>query len=392
MNRRTFMGSSVTAAVAISARSYARIFGANDRVNLGIIGLGRRGNIVSAALLEDQRARIVAVSDVYQAQTDLFLSRLPKSAPPPEQHIEYRDLIARKDVDAVLIATPDHLHVTIAQDALAAGKHVYLEKPTLHHWEERAALARAAQASPQALQCGMQQRSGAHYLQAREEIFEQGKLGRVRFARAVWHNFPWQQRHIAPQPEPPTLDWDRFLGPAPHVPWEYIRYTAWRYFPDYGNGLLADILTHWVDVAQWMLNDAQPQNAAALGGIYQLHDGRENPDTVSAVVQYRGWNLNFESSVLSIRNDRPSVFFEGTEGTLDLAREGYVFTPNEGASVTVTATESLERAHARNFLDAITTGAPVNAPLQAGIDASRPVQMALRSYWSHKLVTQAEFS
>jgi predicted dehydrogenase len=392
MNRRAFVRSSATAAVALTARSYASVLGANDRVNLGIIGLGRRGTIVSGALLEDPRSRIVAVSDVYQAQTDSFLAWLPKGKPSPSQHAAYEDLLSRKDTDAVLITTPDHLHVTIARDAFAAGKHVYLEKPTLHRWEEREVLLKAAATSRQVLQCGMQQRSGAHYLRARQEIFEQGKLGKVRFARAVWHNFPWQQRQIAPQQKPADLDWDRFLGPAPHVPFAYVRYTAWRYFPDYGNGLLADILTHWVDVAQWMLDDAQPQSAAALGGIYQLQDGRENPDTVSAIVQYRDWNLNFESTVLSIRDDRPSVFFEGTEGTLDLAREGYVFTPNEGTPVTVTASESLERAHTRNFLDAITSGEAVHAPLQAGIDASRPVQMALRSYWSRKLVTQNELS
>jgi predicted dehydrogenase len=355
-------------------------------------GLGRRGTIVAAALVEDERSRIVAVSDVYPVQTETFLLRLPGTAAAPAQHIAYEDVLARNDVDAVLIATPDHLHVTIARDALGAGKHVYLEKPTLHRWEERAVLLRATRSSRQVLQCGMQQRSGSHYLRARQEIFDQGRLGRVRFARAVWHNFPWQQRRIAPQPKPANLDWDRFLGPAPQVPWAYIRYTAWRYFPDYGNGLLADILTHWVDVAQWMLADARPESASALGGIYQLEDGRENPDTVSATVQYRGWNLNFESSVLSIRDDRPSVFFEGTEGTLDLAREGYIFTPNNGQPVAVAAAESLERAHTRNFLDAVTQGVPVHAPLAAGIDASLPVQMALRSYWSRKLITQAEFS
>jgi predicted dehydrogenase len=295
-------------------------------------------------------------------------------------------------VDAVLIATPDHLHVTIAKAALAAGKQIYLEKPTLHHWREREELTRAAEAHHVVLQCGMQQRSGAHYLRAKQEIFATGKLGKVVFARAVWHNFPWQQRHIIPAPKPPGLDWERFLGPAPQVPYELVRYTSWRYFPDYGNGLLADILTHWVDVAQWMLDDAEPQNASALGGIYQLHDGRENPDTVSALVQYRGWNLNFESSVLSIRNDRPSVFFEGTEGTLDLSRDGYVFTPNEGQPEAVSATGTLEQAHTRNFIDAIVSGTRISAPLQAGVDASRPVQMALRSYWTHKLVTASELS
>jgi len=147
-----------------------------------------------------------------------------------------------------------------------------------------------------------------------------------------------------------------------------------------------------VDVAQWMLEDAKPQSASALGGIYQLHDGRENPDTVSAVIQYNGWNLNFESSVLSIRDDHPTVFFEGTGGTFDLSREGYVFTPNKGEAVTVTATESLEKAHTKNFVDAVLNRSAVNAPLQAGIDASRPVQMALRSYWAHKIILHSELS
>ena len=212
------------------------------------------------------------------------------------------------------------------------------------------------------------------------------------FARAVWHNFPWQQRHITNEAKPAALDWDRFLGPAKHVPYETVRYTSWRYFPDYGAGLLADILTHWVDVAQWMLNDADPQMAAAAGGIYGQHDGRENPDTVSALLRYRDWNLNFESSVLSIRNQRPTVFFEGTEGTLDLAREGYIFTPNNGQPVTVNASESLEVAHTRNFLDAIVKGSPLNAPLSAGIDASRPVQMSLQSYWTGKEITSRDLT
>ena len=182
---------------------------------------------------------------------------------------------------------------------------------------------------------------------------------------------------MKPEPKPANLNWDLFLGPAQSVPYETVRDSSWRYFPDYGNGLLADILTHWVDVAQWMLNDAQPQAASALGGIYNLHDQRQNPATVSAVIQYNGWNLNFESSVCSIRDDKPSVFFEGTEGTLDLSRDGYTFTPNQGEAATVLVSESLERAHTRNFLDAALGTKPLNAPLKAGIDASLPVQMAL---------------
>jgi predicted dehydrogenase len=392
MNRRSFLYAGAASAAAMTARSYGRIAGANDRVAIAVIGLGRRGTIVSSALLEDKRANILGVCDIYDEQTTAFLSKLPKDHPAPRTAVAYQELLGRADVDAVLLSTPDHLHVTMACAALEAGKHVYLEKPTLHRWEDRATLTNAAEKHKQVLQCGMQQRSGAHYLQAKQSIFAEKKLGHVLFARAVWHNFPWQQRLVPNSPKPPGLNWELFLGPAPQVPYETVRYSSWRYFPDYGAGLLADILTHWIDVAQWMLDDAHPKSATALGGIYQLHDQRKNPDTVSAIVQYDDWNLNFESSLLSIRNDHPSVFFEGTEGTLDLSRDGYTFTANQGSPSEVSSTESLERAHTRNFLDAIVSGAQINAPLQAGIEASLPVQMALKSYWSQKTVSQSQLA
>ena len=198
--------------------------------------------------------------------------------------------------------------------------------------------------------------------------------------------------HVPSEPKPAGLNWDLFLGPAPQVPYETARYSSWRSYHDYGNGLLADILTHWADVAQWMLNDSQPVSAAALGGDFQLHGDLTNPDTVSAVVRYKDWNLNFESSVLSIRNDRPSVFFEGTEATLDITREGYTFTPNSGAPIQVTTTQSLERAHTANFIDAIVKGDKVNAPLADGLAASLPVMMALESYWSRKISLASELT
>jgi predicted dehydrogenase len=183
------------------------------------------------------------------------------------------------------------------------------------------------------------------------------------------------------------LRWDLFLGPSPKVPFEMSRYSSWRSYHDYGNGLLADILTHWADVAQWMLDDAKPVSAVALGGDFQLRGDLTNPDTVSAIVRYKDWNLNFESTVLSVNNPRPSVYFEGTEGSLDLSREGYLFTPNSGQPVEVKTTQNLERAHTGNFIDAIVKGDKINAPIDAGIEASVPVMMALDSYWSQKICT-----
>ncbi len=393
MNRREFLqaGGAVAAvaatSVAMTARSYGQILGANDRVGVGIIGVGRRGRIVGAAFLQDKRTRLTAIADTYDVTRLRVLAALPPEIPEPASFNGYEDLLARKDVDAVLIAPPDHLHVTVAKTALAAGKHVYLEKPTLHRWHERPVLVDAAKQQHRVLQCGMQQRSGAHYARVKEEFFGSGKLGDVVEVRAVWHDFSWQRREIPDAPKPAGLDWERFLGPAPKVPYKTVRYDSWRYFHDYGNGLLADIFTHWADVAQWMQEDTSPQSAYATGGIYKLQDGRENPDTVSAIVKYAKWNLNFESSVLPLRNDRPSVLFEGTNGSLELARDGYVYTPRQGEAVRFDTKESLEVAHAKNFLDAVTQGSKLNAPLETGITASVPVLLAVKSYWSQTAVT-----
>jgi predicted dehydrogenase len=395
MNRRDFLYTGTAAAAVatqgLNARAYANVLGANDRVGLGIIGTGRRATVVcEGGFTKDPRVEFRALADVYDKQVSEFQGRFKDHVAKAEVFVEYEKMLDRKDVDAVMIATPDHLHVEIAKNVLAANKHLYLEKPTLHRWKERQALENAAKASKSVLQCGMQQRSGAHYMQAKQEYFDGGKLGKVIFARAVWHNFPWQRRNIPEVPKPASLRWDLFLGPAPKLPFEMSRYSSWRSYHDYGNGLLADILTHWADVAQWMLNDHEPVSAAALGGDFELHGDLTNPDTVSAVVRYKNWNLNFESSVLSIRNDRPSVFFEGTEGNLDITREGYTFTPTHGEPIQVAATQNLERAHTGNFIDAIVKGEKTNASLAAGIAASVPVMMALDSYWSNRICKASE--
>ncbi len=396
MNRRDFVITGAAAAAAatgpLDARAYAAIPGSNERIGLGVIGCGRRATDVTRGFLHDPRVEVRALADVYDKQIADFQARFKDSVAGARVSVEYQAMLDRKEIDAVLIATPDHLHVTIARETLAANKHTYLEKPTLHRWYERAALVKAAAASKALLQCGMQQRSGAHYRRVKEDIFGAGVLGDVVLVRAVWSNFPWQRRTIAELPKPAGLDWELFLGPAPQVPYETSRYSSWRSYHDYGNGLLADILTHWADVAQWMLGDDEPAAAAALGGDYELRGDLTNPDTVSAIVQYKKWNLNFESSVLSIHDPHPTVFFEGTKGTLDLTRAGYTLTRNEGAPTVFKSTQNLEEAHTTNFVDAIVSGAALNAPLSAGLAASVPVMLALASYWSRRLSTPADLA
>jgi predicted dehydrogenase len=390
ISRRKFLAAAsvgvfaASSATAITASSYIRILGANDRLGMALVGGGRRGREVMKAFLAADRVNLNCVCDIYDVQRQRAKEFLLKPGDKVHETIAIEEALSRSDVDAVLIGSPDHLHLQHSLAALKAGKHVYLEKPTTHNFDEGAKLIAAVKQSGKVCQTGTQQRSGAHYRRAKEEIFDKGRLGKVIFARAVWHDFPWQRRKIEQQPKPAGLDWDRFLGPAPKVPYEWIRYDSWRYFPDYGGGLLADILTHWADVTQWMMSESRPLSAVATGGIYQLNDGRVNPDTVNAVLQYKSWNLTFESSVLPIRNERPGVFFLGTEGTLDLTRADYVFTPNKGESQVVKAEGNLEIAHVTDFLDAVKTGKRPNADIQTGVEACNPVHLAKAAYWKKK--------
>lgn len=380
---------------ALTAASYRRVWGANSRIGMALIGCGRRGTIVMNAMLETKRADLRCICDIYDVHRKVALQNLAPSDPGIFECVAHEEALARPDVDAVLIAVPDHLHIEIASAAFAARKHVYLEKPTTHMFSQQQKLREAFERSGKVLQCGMQQRSGEHYIRAKEKIFEQGKLGKVVIVRTSWSDFPWQARHIQPRPKPPGLDWNRFLGPAPTVPFDWVRYDSWRYFPDYGDGLVADILTHWADVAQWMMNEAHPLTAYATGGIYDAadHDGRINPDTINAILKYpRNWNLTFESSVLPLKAQQPTVVFLGTDASLDISRKRYVFMPNDGKPEIVEASGPLEIAHASNFFDAITKGVKPNAAIEAGIQACNPVYLANRAYWEKRTVAWEELT
>ena len=369
-------------AAAVTAASYARIQGANDRLAMSIIGAGRRARDVSRALIATNRVDIIGLCDVYDEQRTNTREALGLTKK-PQEFGQHQFALSQGGLDAVLIATPDHLHLDIAQDALKARKHVYLEKPAVHKFEEGNALLRASKASDRVMFVGTQQRSGGHYRRAKQEIFDQGKLGKVLFVRANWSNFPWQARKVPNDAKPPTLDWPRFLGRAPYHEWQKARYESWRTFPDYGGGVFADILNHWADVAQWMMDDAHPLDAVSSGGVYLAQDGRGNPDTVNAIVRYsKGWNLSFESTVQTIASPRPSVEFLGTEGTLDIARTDYLFRPHKGEPIQVKAEEALELSHARNFVQACTTGSKPSAGIEEGLAGLLPCHMARAAYWT----------
>ena len=214
IQRRNFLRT----AGAVSALSYQRILGANERVNLGLIGSGERGRYVMSRFIASNQVDVKAVCDVFADNIDLAQQKAPGS----KAFKDHRKLLETKEIDAVLIATPDHWHSGCALDALNAGKDVYVEKPLTLKIEEGPEIVKAARVNNRICQVGMQQRSGSHYLEAKEKFFKTGRLGKITLARTWWHGNGYHLRKAPArlQTLPSNLDWARFLGPVKWRDWD----------------------------------------------------------------------------------------------------------------------------------------------------------------------------
>lgn len=380
MKRRRFFATSLA---SLTAAQWVRAQGANQRLGLAVVGCGIRGRAVTRHLLATDRVEIRALCDVFPERWQVACDSW-KLKNKPIQSVAIEEVLSSPHIDAVLVAVPDHLHTEIATKVIAANKHLYLEKPVTHHFSENRLLRGAAEGKTCVVQTGTQQRSSPHYRQAKEMFIDSGRLGDVVLVRGVWHNFPNQRRPLQAKAKPEGLDWERFLGPAPPRPFEWPRYDSWRLFRDYGGGQLSDILTHWVDVAQWFMEERRPLDAVATGGIYYLNDGRENPDTVTAVLRYPRWNFVFECSILPIAGTRPGVTFFGTRGTLEVTRNGYTFQPERGSRVDVEAKTDVDQDHADNWIAAIDNSTTPSAGLEMGLGACEAIHLARAAYWSGK--------
>src|SRR5579872_6354243 len=231
--RRRFLG----CAAAWTAASYSRVLGANDRIRMGIIGLGVRGPYLTSILLRDPAVEIAAVCDLFGDRVDRALSKTPDSQP----FSDHRKLLDSNSLDAVVIATPDHWHAQIACDAFAAGKDVYLEKPVSRTIEEGQRVVRSAREHNRICQVGLQQRSGPSYIQARDEIVRAGKLGKIVMARTWGNDGPRELTVPADmQTCPSNLDWVRFLGPLQKRDWDARQYLYYRAYLDFGGGMVTD--------------------------------------------------------------------------------------------------------------------------------------------------------
>ncbi len=296
--------------------------------------------------------QVVALCDVY----DVHLGQAREVVGAEVRTFaDYRALLDSSDIDVVLIATPDHWHAPMAIDAAQAGKDIYIEKPLTHSIEEGYAIARSVRDNGRVMQVGLQQRSGPHYMRAKEEYFDSGVIGKVTYVRTVWHGNSFHLRQPNFTERPAGLDWEAWLGPATPRPFNAHQFYNWRSYFDFGGGTITDLFNHWIDVAHWFMGEDVPSAGTAAGGIFHYPDGRTAPDTVNVLLEYPGnWTASFEATLVPGARGA-FIEFYGTGGSLMITRSQYTFTPpgQRAEPVVVQAEGNLNDAHVRNFIAAV---------------------------------------
>ena len=397
VTRREFLDTLATGAAGLAltstAKSYARIAGANDRLNFAVIGLnGRAGAHLSSLKANKDAARITHVCDVESNILARFAADVQKEMGySAAAEKDFRKVLEVKDVDAITIATPDHWHAPMAILGLQAGKHVYVEKPCSHNPAEGALLVRAQQKYGKLVQMGTQQRSSPHTIEIVEKIHN-GLIGRAYFAKA-WYNNTRKSIGVGKEvPVPATLDWDLFQGPAPRRPYrDNVQPYNWHWFRIWGTGETLNNGTHEVDVCRWALGVNYPNRVTASGGRYAYKDDWQFYDTLLTSFEYDDQSLAWECTCcngMQYFNRGRGSLIEGTEGTVLVDRDGYEVYDLKGkktsefkvGSATETADtvgrDSMTDAHFANFIAGIRTGATLNAPVAIGNVAVTMLQLS----------------
>lgn len=382
VSRRGFVG-------AVTAASAGRVLGANDRIRLGIIGSGGRGRYLMSHANKAGNIQWVAAADAYDVQRE----RAEKVAGTPiDKYVDYRKVLDRKDIDAVIIATWDHMHAEIAVAACRAGKDLYVEKPLTLHPMEGHQIVRAVRQHKRILQTGTQQRTYPHFIEAKERFIDSGRIGRVTMVRTIW-NGNRAYRNQAPPPDmankPAGMDWDVCQGRLPKVPWDAKRYFNHYVYWDYStNAQMGGLFVHMVDVAHWYLKVDRPLAASCMGGIYLGHEGRDTADNINSIVEYPGGLLvTFEANVTDvIAKENADIVFMGTGGRLHIFRHGYRYLPAEAGAQEITAGPTPE-LHVANWLDAVRSRKPAACDETAGHYSSMACHICNISYREKRRVT-----
>ena len=397
VSRRAF----AAGAAALPAVSYAQVPGANDRVRTAFIGVGNRGDQLLDAFLTHRDQTTVAVCDANAPYLPAAAAKVAKAnGSEPAQVKEYRRVLDRRDVDAVVIATPDHWHAIQFVDACQAGKHVYCEKPLSLTIAEGRRMTDVARQTRRVTQVGLHRRSSPLVAEA-VKLIRDGAIGRVTVAKCYHHRneTPMGLGNPADGDPPAGLDYDLWLGPAPRVPFNRNKVLyKFRWFWDYSGGQLTNFGTHYLDVIQWALNQEAPKAVACLGGRFGTRDNRQIPDTLEAVWEYDGCLVTFSQfncNAAPANLKSGTMEFRGTQGTLILNDAATVLEiiPENVRTEELPALSPLEREantrqgratrqarmpearkgagdptplHARSFLDGVLRGTPTTCPAEVG--------------------------
>jgi predicted dehydrogenase len=391
LTRRNF----TKAAAVATAASYSRILGANDRVRMGYIGVGNRGDQVHDSFLEHGDNETVAVCDLRDDYMDFAIK---KSRAHPVKYKDYHALLDDKNVDAVAIASPDHWHALMFIDACNAGKDAYVEKPLSLTVVEGRKMVEAAERNHRVSQVGTQRRSTASLKEAAEFV-RSGGIGHVTVANSWSIDNEWPLGiGNPPDSDPPDpKEWDMFLGPAPKVPYNKNReFYKFRWFYNYSGGQLTNYGVHNMDMIRWCLGTDYPRRVTALGGKYVVKDNREIPDTLAVIWEYDGTLVTFSQYNANAAPPNPlraEIELRGTKGTMYLKGGHWEVIPEHVPELAFFPRTPLDResekayktarktliepksvgkgaestpAHARNFLDCVKSRAKCNADILIG--------------------------
>ncbi len=416
MNRRQF--AQTTGIAAATALSAGRVWGANDRVRVGFIGLGNRGDQVLTAFLAQKDCEVAALCDIYQPYLDFAANRIGGN---PLRFTDYSKMLEERSLDAVVIVTPDHWHALMTVEACAAGKDVYVEKPLSLCVAEGRAMVNAARKHKRIVQCGIQ-RTSSPMCQEAASLIRNGAIGKVTVVRAFHVQNEWPKGIGNPpdgEPMPEGFDWDAWLGPAPLRKYNKNRtFYRFRWFYDYSGGQLTNFGVHYLAQIHASLGVEAPLAVVAMGGKFANFDNREVPDTMEVLWHYPNDTLvtfsQFNATGATPAAKACEIEFRGTKGTMYFRTSGYeivpeIITPNEfaartpldrsiekawrnGAKAEIEAkkvdSRVLDTDHVRNFLDCLKSRKTPTCDVEFG---HRCTSAALIGNIAHRLKAYLEW-
>ena len=359
---------------------------ASDKIRIGLIGANGMGFNDLTSFLKNADAECTAICDIDRNVLNNRTDALMKLGfPKPKLYVDYRKMLESKDIDAVIIGTPDHWHCLIMVDALEAGKHAYVEKPIGNSIAEINIMQKAVKKNSKIVQVGQWQRSQPHFVDA-VNYLKSGKLGRIRTCK-TWSYVDWKGPvpKVADSAVPEGVNYDMWLGPALKRPFNKNRFHfTFRWYWDYAGGLMTDWGVHMIDYILYGMGKQIPDSVMAIGGKYAFpDDAMETPDTMTAVYDFKDFTMLWEHTIgIGLGNwRRPhGMSYIGENGTLILDRNGWEVVPEknrvEAVPVQINIGTGLD-IHVRNFLDCIKNNTPgkLKADINAGRDVALVAQM-----------------